>query len=166
MYREIWVLMLSVGILMLIASLILFFIWGISDLIDELTGRKARRQIKVMHDMNQNSGNPEGYFSSDIYGGIPSGSLLSVDSGSIGSDSEEVMIEDESTSDIEKVEEIAHIDDEESTSFMEESETTYMEEDSTSFMEESETTYMSEDVQASYLEGAISIKILEEQSSL
>lgn len=148
MYRELWIVMLSVGVLLLIVSLMLFFIWGIPELIDELTGRKAKRQIKIMHDINLNTGVFDKYSTSDIYCGIPSGSLVSEDIGSIGSDLSEIK------------EVVTGSVKDDSTSYMEiEEATTYVDEEATSYVGE-------EDPSTSYLEGAITIKILEEQSSL
>ena len=152
MYREIWIVMLLIGIILLIVSLVLFFIWGISDLIDELSGKKAKRQIKIMQEMNLDSGVFDKYSTSDIYCGIPGGSLVSEDIGSISSD----------LGSLNEIKEVVTSSQEESNSQFEDDD----EETATSYVDESATTYIEEeDASTSYLDSII-IKILEEQSSL
>lgn len=152
MYREIWIVMLLIGIILLIVSLVLFFIWGISDLIDELSGKKAKRQIKIMQEMNLDSGVFDKYSTSDIYCGIPGGSLVSEDIGSISSD----------LGSLNEIKEVVTSSQEESNSQFEDDD----EETATSYVDESTTTYIEEeDASTSYLDSII-IKIIEEQSSL
>lgn len=148
MYREIWILMLIVGILCLVLSLIFFFAWGISDLMDELSGRKAKRQIKIMHEMDLRTDAFDKYSTSDIYSGIPSGSLVS---GDIGSISNEV-------SDAESVEEIRQVVSE-ATNIDDSDSTSYMDEDATSFVEDEEGS-------TSYIGDTDVIKLIEEQTSI
>ena len=138
MYREIWIVMLLIGIILLIVSLVLFFIWGISDLIDELSGKKAKRQIKIMQEMNLDSGVFDKYSTSDIYCGIPGGSLVSEDIGSISSD----------LGSLNEIKEVVTSSQEESNSQFEDAE----EETATSYVDESATTYIEEeDASTSYL---------------
>lgn len=149
MLREIWVLMLFSGLFCLFLSMLLFFIWGVPSLIEELSGRKAKKQIELMRSISSNkSGIFSGLSTSEVYMGISSGSLLVDELNSIKSDYSSGDVADNyinsdyiSTSDIE-----------------DNNATTYMVEDSTS------TTYVDESILN--IPSFSIIKVLEEQSSL
>ena len=66
MYTMIAVGMLAVGILMIVISLILMVVWRIPDLFDELTGKKAKRQINASRDANVGTGAFEGMSTNEI----------------------------------------------------------------------------------------------------
>ena len=66
MYTMIAVGMLAVVILMIVISLILMVVWRIPDLFDELTGKKAKRQIKALRDANVGTGAFEGMSTNEI----------------------------------------------------------------------------------------------------
>lgn len=53
------------------------YIWDIPSLVDELSGKKAKRQIKMLHDMNSSTGTFDKLSTNEIYSTIPSGSLIS-----------------------------------------------------------------------------------------
>lgn len=69
--------MLMVGVVLLIISLILMVAFNVLDLIDELSGRKAKRQIKRLKELNIGTGGLEGLPTDEVYETIPSGFLLS-----------------------------------------------------------------------------------------
>lgn len=77
MLWDIGVIMVCVGVVLLAISLILIFVLKIPDLLDELSGRKARRQIKRLKELNEGTGGLEGMATDDIYQVLPSGSLVS-----------------------------------------------------------------------------------------
>ena len=161
MLKDIWIIMLLLGFLGIILSLMLFFIWRVPELIDDLSGNKAKRQIKLMRDINSNSGSLERFSTNEVYMGFSNGSLLSEDSVNIKVDQE--------YSDIipEKIESIKHndnmVDDETGTvdeddvvtsdlsKVENKTEFLYDEEESTSYVDESDV---------------VTIKILEELSSV
>lgn len=99
MYRDIWLIMLLVGTLLLIITVVLFFAWGIPSLLDEVSGRKAKKQVKLLHDMNISSGTIDMLSTDDIYASVSSGILPSdkVDKGSGNIEIKDADEEDEST---------------------------------------------------------------------
>ena len=71
-----------IGILMMLAggvgmcvSLILAFKWKVFDILDELSGRKAKRQIQRLRELNVSSGSIEGLSTNDLYQLWGSGSI-------------------------------------------------------------------------------------------
>lgn len=79
MLRDIGVIMLCVGVVLLAISLILIFVLKIPDLLDELSGRKAKRQIERLKKLNVGTGSLEGMDTDDVYLALSSGSLVSED---------------------------------------------------------------------------------------
>lgn len=77
MWKEIWIIMIVVGSLLFTVGVILMYIWDIPSLVDELSGKKAKRQIKMLHDMNSSTGTFDKLSTNEIYSTIPSGSLIS-----------------------------------------------------------------------------------------
>lgn len=77
MLKTIWFCMLIVGFLLLIVSIILVFLLHIPDLLDELSGMKAKRQIRRLRELNIGTGSFDNLSTNEIYSVISSGSLLS-----------------------------------------------------------------------------------------
>lgn len=90
MLRDIGIIMLCSGVVLLTIALVLIFVLRIPDLLDELSGRKAKRQIKRLKELNVGTGSLEGMATDDVYMAISSGSLLS----------EEIRVKTEKDSDI------------------------------------------------------------------
>ena len=59
--------MLIVGSVGIFISLLLAFLWKIPDLLDELSGRKAKRQITRMKELNIGTGGIEGITTNELY---------------------------------------------------------------------------------------------------
>lgn len=77
MWKEVWVVMLVLAFMCLAISILLMFIWDIPNLIDELSGRKAKRQIRMLHELNSSTSTFDKLSTNEIYSGISSGTLLS-----------------------------------------------------------------------------------------
>ena len=67
MLRTIGFIMLGGGILLFVISLVLMVVFKVPELIDELSGRKAKRQIKRLREINEGTGSIEGMDTSDFY---------------------------------------------------------------------------------------------------
>lgn len=143
--ETLWMIMLLVSFLSFVGSILLMFIWKIPDLIDELSGRKAKRQIKLLHEMNINTGAFDKLSTTDLYSSLHTGAMVS-DLSPISEEEKEVVKKNED------IREVVSDDTDGATSFLEETEgeTTYMEGDGNDF-----SRMMSE-----------SIIVLEEQSSI
>ena len=163
MYREIWIIMLVLSFISLVVGVVLLFIWNIPSIIDELSSRKAKRQIKMLHELNANSGVFEGVSTNEFYSSIPSSSFLyeelsnidsSVQSGDKSKEIKDLNISDSSKdSTVSKYEDIG----DEATSYIEDEEATSM------LVEDESTAYLSEkDME----EKVLVIKVLKEESSL
>lgn len=166
MWREIWIIMLILAFICLVIAVLLTFLWDIVNLIDELSGRKAKRQIKMLHELN--SGTDTGTFdrlsTNEIYSGISSGVFVSEES----SNTYEDEVEEESTSYLQK--EDTNYEDE-STSYLQKDNTKCDDEESTSFLGdnlEESTSYLdvSDRSNTSSIDKELKIKIIEEQTSL
>lgn len=55
MLETVWLSMLSAGIVLFIVSLFLMLYWRVFGLIDELSGRKAKRHIKKLREISNSS---------------------------------------------------------------------------------------------------------------
>lgn len=78
MLRNIGITMIILGLILLVVSLILVFALKIPDLLDELSGKKAKRQIKRLKELNIGTGSLEGVATDEFYRSLStSGSLLS-----------------------------------------------------------------------------------------
>ncbi len=75
MLFSIFVVMMSVGVLLFILSLVLIFVLRIPELIDELSGNKAKRQIKRLKELNSATSSLDSMATKDIYGSVASGAL-------------------------------------------------------------------------------------------
>lgn len=67
MLYEVWVIMLAMGIVLLLVTITLVFTLHIPELVDELSGKKAKRQIKRLKEMNAKSGALDGANTKDVY---------------------------------------------------------------------------------------------------
>lgn len=67
--------MLLLALLLFVLSVILVFVWRVFDLMDELSGRKAKRQIQRLHELNVGTGTFDKLSTNEIYSGLSSGSL-------------------------------------------------------------------------------------------
>lgn len=93
--------MLIVGAIGIFISLLLAFLWKIPDLLDELSGRKAKRQITRMKELNIGTGGIEGITTNELYEMInASGNLVW---GSLGTRSQNLEEEEEKVKEKEKV---------------------------------------------------------------
>lgn len=180
MWKEIWILMLVLAFISLAVAILLTFIWDIVNIIDELSGRKAKRQIKMLHDLNSSTGTFDKLSTNEIYTGISSGTLLNEELSNIY---EEEIKNFDNTNVYDGASD--EVSDTESTSYLSDSEedgeetTSYLNDDveeSTSYLDDKEeyeesTSYLSSDdsTEDLALKGIVeetSIKIIEEQSSL
>jgi carbamoylphosphate synthase small subunit len=59
--------MLILGALGIFSSILLAFLWKVPDLLDDLSGRKAKRQIKRLRDINVGTGGIDGIDTKDLY---------------------------------------------------------------------------------------------------
>lgn len=75
MLFSIFVAMMSAGVLLFILSLVLIFVLKIPELIDELSGNKAKRQIKRLKELNSATSSLDSMATKDIYGSVASGAL-------------------------------------------------------------------------------------------
>lgn len=161
MWKEVWIVVLVLAFILLVIAVVLTFIWDIPNLIDELSGRKAKRQIKMLQELNSSTGTFDKLSTNEIYSGISSGTLLNEELGNI--DTVEV--------DVPNLDIIENKDTEEDA-------TTFLSSDSNVAMdEEPQTSYIdinsSDEESTSFLNDGVfeeistgKIKIIEEQSSL
>lgn len=77
MLRTIWIGMLIAGFVLLMLAIILTFALKIPALVDELSGRKAKRQIKRLKELNRGTAGLENMGTEEVYSAMSSGSLLS-----------------------------------------------------------------------------------------
>lgn len=155
MLWDIGLAMLIVGILLLVVSLILVFALKIPDLLDELSGRKAKRQIKRLKELNIGTGSLEGIATDDFYSSLSSGNLLSEEYKAVSDGIKSVTEEEE-----ELVSNVDSQEDDSKTQFMDESENM-----ATGFIGDEDVTGILQDV-SEYIENRHEISIIEEQSSI
>ena len=77
--RNLFLIMFSIGVFLFALSIILIFALKIPDLLDELSGRKAKRQIKRLKELNIGTGAIEEMGTDDVYMSVSSGNLLGED---------------------------------------------------------------------------------------
>ena len=65
--RTVGFIILGVGVLLFVTSLVLMVVFKVPELIDELSGRKAKRQIKRLKELNKGTGAVEGMATEDFY---------------------------------------------------------------------------------------------------
>ncbi len=155
MLWDIGLAMLIVGILLLVISLILVFALKIPDLLDELSGRKAKRQIKRLKELNIGSGSLEGIATDDFYSSLSSGNLLFEEYKAVSDGIKSVTEEEE-----ELVSNVDSQEDDSKTQFMDESEDM-----ATGFIGDEDVTGILQDV-SECIENRHEISIIEEQSSI
>ena len=190
MLRDIGIIMLCAGVILLAISLILIFVLKIPELLDELSGRKAKRQIKRLKELNVGTGSLEGMATDDVYMAISSGSLVAEEIKIKQESQEELLDEDAATGDVQNeslekpgvasgslvssseeddtpVAKVIEISDVDETSKGEEDPTGYIDEDEgvTSYVGDGDVTGMLNDVQE-YVSNKKIIEIVEEQTSL
>ena len=193
MLRDVGIVMLCIGVLLLVISLILIFALKIPDLLDELSGRKAKRQIKRLKELNVGTGSLGEVATEDVYQSISSSTLLPekiVVKRDSNPDSQDKLVELEnaeeasgnnlgSESDVSGSTpseaaphgEVSTSDpeSEENVSLdeYEDSTTNYIEEDevATTYVEDEDVTEMLNEIQ-NYVKNKKIIEIVEEQSSL
>ena len=74
---DLWLVMIIVGFVLLVIAVALIFIFRIPDLLDELSGRRAKRQIKKLKELNIGTGGLDGMATEDMLSVPNDGSLLS-----------------------------------------------------------------------------------------
>lgn len=67
MLLNLFYIIFGLGVVMLLTAVVLTFVLHIPDLVDEITGRKARRQIKRIKELNSSTGSIEKASTSDVY---------------------------------------------------------------------------------------------------
>lgn len=65
--RTVGFIILGVGVLLFVTSLVLMVVFKVPELLDELSGRKAKRQIKRLKELNEGTGAIEGMATEDFY---------------------------------------------------------------------------------------------------
>lgn len=156
MLRNIWLLMLITGVSFFLLSIFLIFIFHVPDLLDELSGRKAKRQIKKLKELNLGTGALETANTSDIYHVVSTGSLLSNGFGDVTSNVNVSETIPNKVEDTEVTGDLTSIISESNTTFMDDSETSYIDNDATSLLTEVQEFSSNKRV----------VIVLEEQTSL
>lgn len=128
MLYNIWLAMVIIGLILLVVSLILVFALKIPELMDELSGRKAKRQIKRLKELNIGTGGLDGMVTGDFYLSMPSSTLLDSESINIASENIESKITEKYVPN------------------------TNFEEEATSFIDESKESLIGEEVSTNYLD--------------
>ena len=179
MFKGVWIAMLVFASVCLIAAIVLIIIWNIPNLLDELSGRKAKRYIKNLHELNSTTRTFDKMSTNDIYMGISSDLLLSED---FNTSDRELIIESNTVNFeeglyLQEKENFISAEEDLATSFLSdtgsdiEDSTSFLGDDTeekTSFLEDGEledsTSFLSSNSKESKV--VYTIKILEEQSSL
>jgi len=170
MYYNLWVASLIIGFLLLTISISLALIFKVPDLIDELSGRKAKRQIKRLRELNNGTGSLEGdeFSTTDFYRSISSGFLFAEEMEQVSV--KPVNLELDSKQEVPSIQ----VNSEESTTSLNEGITDLMEcndstsslvVESTSFIDESDVTSLLSDVEI-FSSTKHVVLIIEEQSSI
>lgn len=179
MFKGIWIAMLVFASVCLLTAIVLIIIWNIPNLLDELSGRKAKRYIKNLHELNSTTRTFDKMSTNDIYMGISSDLLLSED---FNTSDRELIIESNTVNfeedlSLQEKENSISTEEDSATSFLSdtgsdiEDSTSFLGDDTeekTSFLEDGEledsTSFLSSNSKESKV--IYTIKILEEQSSL
>ena len=75
MLYNIFLTMLAVGVILFITSFVLLFVFHVPDLIDELSGNRAKRQIKRLRELNSGSNVLESVATNEVYKSLSTGAL-------------------------------------------------------------------------------------------
>lgn len=172
MWKDLWVGMLLLSFVLLVISIVLVFVWNIPGIIDELSGRKAKRQIKLLHELNSSTNTFDNLSTNEIYVGISSGTLLNEELSNIDS-VEEVRTLGVSSDEDDYEVPTSYLNDEveAQTDYLNdevEEKTSYLDEDdevATSYLEENEDCNTQYETELN-VKHNVTIKIIEEQSSL
>ena len=148
-FKYVWLFMLVASVVIFIVAFILIIIWNIPSLIDDISGKKAKRYIKTIHRLNSTTSIFNKLDTDDIYLGISSDIILQKDLGSINLSSSSI-----------EVDSCLEDSDDCGTSFLLER---YEDYDSTCFLSEKEENSYSD---CNEKVDTLNILILEEQSSL
>lgn len=172
MWKDIWIGMLLLSFIMFVISIVLVFVWNIPGIIDELSGRKAKRQIKLLHELNSSTSTFDKLSTNEIYVGISSGTLLNEELSNIDS-VEEVRTLGVSSDEDDYEVPTSYLNEEVEapTDYLNdevEEKTAYLDEDeevATSYLEETEdcNTKCETELNAKL---SVTIRVIEEQSSL
>lgn len=155
-FKYVWLFMLVASVVIFIVAFILIIIWNIPSLIDDISGKKAKRYIKTIHRLNSTTSIFNKLDTDDIYLGISSDIILQKDLGSINLSSSSTDSNNESI----EVDSCLEDSDDCGTSFLLER---YEDYDSTCFLSEKEENSYSD---CNEKVDTLNILILEEQSSL
>lgn len=196
MYKSIWIGMLILALLLLIISIALIILWRVPNLIDEISGRKAKRYVKRLQRINSTTNAFDKMSTNEVYMGIPSEMLLDEDFSELELGSsvvEEKLSSSSKNINIEKKDSINSVEnegnegsktflpnesleEEENTTFLDEGEgedsTTFLSNESSEDEEESTSFLEDEEDSTSFLdsneevEKGYKIKIIEEQGSI
>lgn len=150
MYSTIALVMVCLGASFLFLSIVLMFSLHILDALDEITGRKAKRQVKRLKELNVSTNVLDAASTEDIYKVVSSGSIVNDFEGM-----EDLEVKPEN---IEIVKyESNDKDSVEATSFMDEC--------ATSYIDSSVVSEMISEVK-NYTETRRSVEVIQEQSSI
>lgn len=179
MLRMVWIGMLIAGFALLMLAIILTFAFKIPTLVDELSGRKAKRQIKRLKELNHNTAaGMENMGTEEVYSAMSSGSLLSSEMSKLEKEGVSAGISNPKKEEYIGNDDIEVSDVEVSGSLEDEEEipTTTLSQDEddieTGFVnifesdKEEGTTLMDEDATGLAEDSSHSIRIIEEQSSI
>lgn len=184
MLWNVWLGMVIVGVLLLATSIILTFVLRIPELLDELSGRKEKRQVKRLRELNVGITEAlEGVDTEDFYQSMSGGSSLAEEMVIEPVDINEFMEgkQKQVTKKSVNIPRIDLSDDEKSTSDMEESSnvevptsdldgeisTGYMSEENeaTSYIDSSDVTNILSDIKQ-FNNTKHTVEVIEEQSSI
>lgn len=150
MYSTIALVMVCLGASFLFLSIVLMFSLHILDALDEITGRKAKRQVKRLKELNVSTNVLDAASTEDIYKVVSSGSIVNDFEGM-----EDLEVKPEN---IEIVKYESNDEDSvEATSFMDEC--------ATSYIDSSVVSEMISEVK-NYTETRRSVEVIQEQSSI
>lgn len=172
MLHTIWLVMIITGCSLLVLAIILTFALKIPEVADELSGRKAKRQIQKLKELNQGTGALDNLGTDEVYSAMSSGSLLSTELAKLENSADIEQPKLMSTS--ERVKMVVETDDENPTTAMDEDDVP------TGFVQSGDvedddigTTLMDDLVmnnimvsEDTHIETTSGIKIIEEQSSI
>ena len=161
----VWLIMLITGSVEFFISIILLFVFHVPDLLDELSGRKARRQIKRLRELNLGTGALEGIATEDVYSSLPTGSMFSESISSndiVNSEGIECQIKNIVSEDDESNSTTSMEHEEQDTSYIDR-ETDFMGEVSTNYIDNEDATNMLSDIE-SHKQRVV--EVIEEQTSI
>lgn len=150
MYSTIALVMVCLGASFLFLSIVLMFSLHILDALDEITGRKAKRQVKRLKELNVSTNVLDAASTEDIYKVVSSGSIVN---------------DFECMEDLEVKPENIEIVKFESNDEDSVEATSFMDECATSYIDSSVVSEMISEVK-NYTETRRSVEVIQEQSSI